>query len=226
MLGIKPAVKANARRLGRTMKRPRINSPLTFARNYGRSELIADAFIHVTGLLLAVLGVIRFVLGADGRDERSLLAVGIYLLTLCFLFVMSAAYNLWPVSPIKWRLRRLDHSAIYLLIAGTYTAFLLPLERSGPLLLLLAIWLAAVGGVVLKLRYPGRLDRVSIALYLFLGWSGVLVFQQLAASFSQRTIVLIVLGGVLYSVGVIFHVWSQLRYQNARSPPLAITGRW
>jgi hemolysin III len=197
------------------MNRPRINSPLAFARDYRRSELIADAFVHASGLLLAVLGVIRFVLDAEGRDERSLLAVGIYLVTLFFLFAMSAAYNLWPVSPVKWRLRRLDHSAIYLLIAGTYTAFLLPLERTGPLMLLLAIWLAALVGVALKLRYPGRFDRVSIALYLFLGWSGLLVFHQLAASFSQRTIVLIFLGGVLYSVGVIFHVWSQLRYQNA-----------
>jgi hemolysin III len=197
------------------MNRPRINSPLAFAWEYRRSELVADAFVHVTGIVLAVLGAILFVLDAGSRDQRSLVAVGIYLLTLCFLFAMSAAYNLWPVSPIKWRLRRLDHAAIYLLIAGTYTAFLLPLERSGPLMLLLAIWLAAVAGVVLKLRYPGRFDRVSIALYLFLGWSGLLVFHQLAASFSQRTIVLIFLGGVLYSVGVIFHVWSQLRYQNA-----------
>ncbi len=197
------------------MNRPRINSPLGFVREYRRSEIIADAFIHATGLLLAVLGVIRFVLDAEGRDERSLLAVGIYLLTLCFLFAMSAAYNLWPVSPVKWLLRRLDHSAIYLLIAGTYTAFLLPLERTGPLLLLLAIWLAAGFGVLLKVRYPGRFDRASIALYLFLGWSGLLVFQQLAASFSQRTITLIFVGGILYTVGVIFHVWSRLRYQNA-----------
>ena len=197
------------------MTRPRINSPLAFAWDYRRSELIADGLVHLTGIVLALVGAIRFLLDVEGRDERSLLAVGIYLLTLCFLFAMSAAYNLWPVSPLKWRLRRLDHSAIYLLIAGTYTAFLLPLHRSGPLLLLLAIWLAAGVGVVLKVRYPGRLDRVSIALYLFLGWSGLLVFQQLAASFSQRTIFLILLGGVVYSVGVIFHVWSRLRYQNA-----------
>jgi hemolysin III len=197
------------------MTTPRINSPLAFAWDYRRSELIADALVHVAGIGLAAWGAIRFVLDAGGRDERSLVAVGIYLVTLCFLFAMSAAYNLWPVSPVKWLLRRLDHSAIYLLIAGTYTAFLLPLGRSEPLLLLLAIWSTALFGVMLKVRYPGRFDRASIALYLFLGWSGVLVFQQLAASFSQGTIFLIVLGGVLYSVGVIFHVWSQLRYQNA-----------
>ena len=196
------------------MTRPRINSPLVFAWEYRRSEIIADAFVHVTGLVLVVCA-IPFLLGAAGRDERSLVAVGIYLVTLCSLFAMSAAYNLWPVSPVKWRLRRLDHSAIYLLIAGTYTAFLLPLDRSEPLMLLLAIWLAAVIGVVLKLGYPGRFDRVSIALYLFLGWSGLLVFHQLAASFSQRTMALIMLGGVFYTVGVIFHVWSQLRFQNA-----------
>ena len=197
------------------MNRQRINSPLAFAWEYRRSELIADASVHLTGLVLVVLGAIPFVVAAGGRDQRSLLAIGVYLGTLCFLFAMSAAYNLWPVSPVKWLMRRFDHAVIYLLIAGTYTAFLLPLNRSGPLLLLFAIWSAAAIGVVLKVRYPGRFDRASIALYLFLGWSGLLVFHQLAAWFSEQTISLILLGGVLYTVGVIFHVWSQLRYQNA-----------
>lgn len=197
------------------MTRVRINSPLAFAWDYRRSEVIADAVVHVTGIVMATFGAIHLLHDAANRNERSLLAVSIYLLTLCFLFAMSAAYNLWPVSPVKWRLRRFDHSAIYLLIAGTYTAFLLPLERNAAQLVLLAIWLAAAAGVLLKLRYPGRFDRVSIVLYLFLGWSGLFVFQELIALFSQQTISLILIGGVVYSVGVIFHVWSQLRYQNA-----------
>ena len=168
------------------MTRLRINSPLAFAWEYRRSELIADAFVHVTGIVLVILGAVPFLLGAAGRDQRSLLAVGIYLVTLCFLFAMSAAYNLWPVSPFKWRLRRLDHSAIYLLIAGTYTAFLLPLHRSGPLLLLLAIWSAAAVGVVLKLKYPGRFDRVSMRSICFSAGAGSWCFTNWRHRFPKR----------------------------------------
>ena len=197
------------------MIKARRHSATALAWDYHRSEIIADAFVHLTGILLAFCAGTRFLLDGGARDERSLLAASVYLLTLCFLFAMSAAYNLWPVSPIKWRLRRLDHSAIYLLIAGTYTAFLLPMDHSAPLALLSAIWVAAIVGVVMKVKYPGRFDRASIALYLFLGWSGILIFKQMTASFSQLTIFLILLGGLLYSVGVVFHVWSRLRYQNA-----------
>ena len=183
---------------------------------YSRAELIADGIVHAVGIVLAIAaGSVLLSLSVFHAGPGEYVAAIFYVVSLLTVLSISLAYNLWPMTPAKWILRRCDHAAIYLLIAGTYTAFLLPLHRSGPLLLLLAIWSAAAVGVVLKLKYPGRFDRVSIALYLFLGWSGLLVFHQLAASFSEETISLIMLGGVLYSVGVIFHVWSQLRYQNA-----------
>jgi hemolysin III len=77
------------------------------------------------------------------------------------------------------------------------------------------IWLAAIGGIALKCLFPGRYDRLAILLYLGMGWSGVLIAAPLSQYLSTVTIWLIVAGGMIYSLGVIFHVWEKLRFQNA-----------
>ena len=94
------------------------------------------------------------------------------------MLVLSATYNLLPVSRAKWVLRRFDHSAIYLLIAATYTPFILELRESVFALALLAgVWCLAIFGIVLKLGWPGRFDRLSVGLYLALGWSGLMLYD-------------------------------------------------
>jgi hemolysin III len=123
---------------------------------------------------------------------------------------------MWPVSPWKWLLRRFDHSAIYLLIAATYTPFLLQLKGNTVTAgLLVAVWATAAVGIVLKLFLPGRFDRLSVGLYLFLGWSGVIAYDTLVAALPRSTLALLMAGGALYSIGVVFHAWRSLRYQNA-----------
>jgi hemolysin III len=95
---------------------------------------------------------------------------------------------MWPVSPSKWLLRRFDHSAIYLLIAATYTAFISHMKvEMATVGLLLAVWCLAIIGIVLKLALPGRLDRLSIGLYLLLGWSGIMAYEPLAAVLPRPT---------------------------------------
>ena len=127
----------------------------------------------------------------------------------------SAAYNLWPVSRIKWLLRRFDHSAIYLLIAATYTPFIAQMKNGLLATTLLAgVWTVAAVGIVLKLALPGRFDRFSIVLYLALSWSGVAMYEVIAA-LPASTLWLLGAGGLLYSFGVVFHLWESLRFQNA-----------
>jgi hemolysin III len=145
-----------------------------------------------------------------------LLSIAIYTVGLLSMLGFSAAYNLWPDSPVKWTLRRLDHSAIFVMIAGTYTPFLWQTpERIVSLRLLIAVWLVALAGVALKIFLPGRLDRAAIALYLILGWSGLFAYETITAAVPDSSLWLLAAGGVLYSTGVIFHSWQRLRFQNA-----------
>lgn len=185
--------------------------------NYDRAEIIADGVIHTIGVVLGVVGA-AVLLAIAFSAARSIEAgsVVIYVIGLLSMLGASAAYNLWPVSPRKWLLRRFDHSAIYLLIAATYTPFLLRME-SGPVpgALLIVVWLTAAIGITLKLRWPGRFDRLSIVLYLVLGWMGLLAYAPVAEALGPLTLWLIAIGGALYSVGVIFHVWQRLRFHTA-----------
>lgn len=188
-----------------------------FVWNYSRAEIIADGVVHVIGVALGVTGA-AILLAIAFSAARSIEAgsVVVYVIGLLSMLGLSAAYNLWPVSPRKWLLRRFDHSAIYLLIAATYTPFLLQLKNGlVSAALLIVVWLTAAIGIALKLRWPGRFDRLSIVLYLVLGWSGIVAYAPISMALRPLTLWLIAIGGALYSIGVIFHVWQRLRFHNA-----------
>ena len=187
-----------------------------FSWNYDRSEIFADGIVHVLGVIIAIGGAaVLIVIAVHAGNITRLAAVSIYLAGFLAMFLLSAVYNLWPVSPVKWWLRRLDHSAIYLLIAATYTAFMLPMYGALPATTLAAVWSAALAGITLKLFWPGRFDKMAIALCLTMGWSGVLTIGPVSAVLAPVTLFLIAVGGALYSVGVVFHLWNSLRFQNA-----------
>ena len=180
---------------------------------YSVAELWVDGIVHVLGVGLALAGAVVFSIAMFGRiDVAGFTAVSVYLSTLILSIAASAAYNIWPISRTKWILRRLDHSAIYLLIAGTYTPFM---AKMGTWWMLAGVWAVASLGVALKLFRPGHFDRLSIALYLALGWSGIATYDSLVTKLSPTVLWLIVAGGLVYSLGVIFHVWEKLRFQNA-----------
>lgn len=189
--------------------------PAAFAWNYDRSELRADGAVHLTGVALAVTGAIALVVTAFMEvDVGAASAASVYALCLIATLAMSAAYNMWPVGPLKWSLRKFDHAGIYLLIAGTYTPFALAMGGRGGWLLAW-IWTVAGLGMVLKIAFPGRFDRLAIALYLGLGWSGFAVFGTMVESLPGAVVGLIVAGGLVYTAGVVFHLWESLRFQNA-----------
>src|ERR1700757_4755778 len=136
--------------------------------NYDRAELIADGVIHGIGVLCGLIAAIVVVLlPAFYAYSIDIVGVSIYVAGLLSMLVLSATYNLWPISPAKWVLRRFDHSAIYLLIAATYTPFIMEIKDSiFAVALLVGVWCVAIVGVVLKLSLPGRFDRLSVGLYL------------------------------------------------------------
>jgi hemolysin III len=184
---------------------------------YDRAELIADGVIHVLGIAFGVIAAsVLITLAAIYASTAQIVSVSIYAAGLTAMLGISATYNLWPVSPVKWVLRRFDHSAIYVLIAATYTPFLAQMQdRVVAIALLIGVWSVAAIGIALKVFLPGRFDRLSIALYLALGWSGIVAYESVVSSLPSTTLWLIAAGGVLYSAGVIFHAWRRLRFQNA-----------
>lgn len=185
--------------------------------NYDRSELIADGAIHFVGVGLGLGATTTLIVLTSGSSAsiHPVIVAG-YALCLLSMLVFSAAYNLCPVSPRKWLLRRFDQSAIYLLIAATYTPFITQLnDRDLAASLLVALWSAAAVGIVLRLLFPGRFDRLSVVLYIAMGWSGIIAYDKAIASLSGSILTFIATGGVLYTLGVIFHLWERLRYQNA-----------
>ena len=184
--------------------------------NYDRAELIADGVVHGIGILAGVVAAtVLVVLTAIYASARDILGVSIYVAGLLSMLVLSATYNLWPVSPTKWVQRRLDHSAIYVLIAATYTPFIMELKDSVfAIALLVGVWCVAIFGIVLKLAWPGRFDRLSVGLYLALGWSGMMLYDSIIAALPQMALWFVLAGGALYSLGVIFHAWQRLRFQN------------
>jgi hemolysin III len=190
--------------------------PGSVAWRYDRVEIVVDGIVHGLGVVSGLAAVVVLVALAAGKlapwELTSVLAYGGALLAM---LIASALYNLWPVSPVKWILRRFDHSAIYLLIAGTYTPFISQM-RVGveSIVLLVGVWATALVGTALKLRFPGRFDRLSVVLYLAIGWSGVMAYEALTA-LPDSTLRLLAAGGVLYTVGVVFHAWRSLRFQNA-----------
>jgi hemolysin III len=184
--------------------------------NYDRVELIADGVVHAIGILFGLIAAtVLVVLTAVYASAIDILAVSIYVAGLLSMLVLSATYNLWPVSPTKWVLRRLDHSAIYVLIAATYTPFIMELKDSVfAIALLVGVWCVAIFGIILKLAWPGRFDRLSVGLYLALGWSGMMLYDSVVAALPQMALWFVLAGGALYSLGVIFHAWQRLRFQN------------
>jgi hemolysin III len=185
--------------------------------NYDRAELIADGIVHGIGVFGGLIAAtVLIVLTAVYATAFDVAVVSVYVAGLLAMLVLSATYNLWPVSRAKWVLRRFDHSAIYLLIAATYTPIIMELKDNITAMVLLAgVWCVAIIGIVLKLVLPGRFDRLSVGLYLAMGWSGVMLYGRVVATLPTLALGFVAAGGALYSLGVIFHAWQRLRFQNA-----------
>jgi hemolysin III len=183
---------------------------------YDRAELWADGVIHALGISLGLAGAAALVaVFAPASSPSDLVPVIVYSIGLLAVLTISAAYNMWPISPVKWWLRRCDHSAIFVLIAGTYTPFLVRMSDSpAAQVLIVLVWAASIAGIVLKVTVPGRFDRLSIGLYLAIGWSGVVLWERILL-LPSATLWLLAGGALFYTGGIVFHLWDRLRFHNA-----------
>lgn len=187
------------------------------AKTYSVREEIAHSATHGLGIALSIAGLIALVVTARRTgDLWDLVASAVYGVTLILLYLTSTLYHSIPHPPAKRVLRVLDHSAIYLLIAGTYTPFTLVSLR-GPWgwTLFGLVWGLAILGITLKVVAMGRFRGLSLVLYLGMGWLVVIALGPLTAALARGGMVLLVLGGIAYTSGVLFYVWRRLPYHHA-----------
>jgi hemolysin III len=187
------------------------------SRLHSGDELIADSCVHGLGLGSGLTGaIVLFVMASHQGDTLKFGAVLIYALALLTMLGASAAYNIGYATRFRALLRRCDHAAILLMIAGTYTPFTLA-AHTGPMrvALTLAIWIAAGAGIYLKFTAPALFERISVALFLGLGWASVLVLGPIAHQLPVSAMAALIGGGLLYSLGLLFHMRETLRFHNA-----------
>jgi hemolysin III len=181
------------------------------------SEWRVDAMVHVAGLICGLAACITLAIVAlPVEDPTVLLSLAIYGAALLAMLGCSALYNIAADGRRKALWRRLDHAAIFVMIAGTYTPFAgIAIGGAWGTGLLVFVWTVAAAGVVLKLLDPGRFETLSIAAYLSLGWTILVAIDHLITAVSLRALVLLAAGGILYSAGVLFYRWHRLPYQRA-----------
>lgn len=180
-------------------------------------EEVANSVSHGLGLLGAAVGMPVLLYAAAQRgDTAFLIGAAIFAGTTLFLYLGSTLYHAWPQTAFKHALQVIDHSAIFLLIAGTYTPFTLGPLR-GPLgwTILALIWLLALFGVLLKTRRGAHhRPRLALCLYLGMGWLILVAIRPLSLAIPGESLLWLVAGGVAYTSGVFFFVNEQIRYSH------------
>ncbi|MGF1687504.1 hemolysin III family protein [Photobacterium japonica] len=185
---------------------------------YSVAEEVANSVTHGIGMLFGIVGLVLLLNQAVAAhaDLLSVTSFSIYGASMILLYLASTLYHAIPFQRAKRALKTFDHCAIYLLIAGTYTPFLLIALRTPFAMTLMAvIWGIALIGIVIKIVFVYRFKRLSLATYLTMGWLSLIAIYPLATSLATGGLVLLALGGVLYSVGVIFYVNKRIPYNHA-----------
>jgi len=183
-------------------------------RKLSAREEIFNSITHGIGTLLSIAALVMLIVFAVMKgDTWHVVSFTIYGSTLVLLYLCSTLYHTFTKEKLKNLFARFDHAAIFLLIAGTYTPFLLTVLR-GTLgwTLFGIIWGVALVGVVIRSIYLTRFRKLMVALYLAMGWMFVVAVGPMIKNLPQTSIIFLFLGGIFYSVGVVFYMWRNLKY--------------
>jgi hemolysin III len=190
--------------------------PHVQSRSQTQAEEVANAASHGFGAVAAAVFSPQLITRSLDAGAVHGLAAAVFCVSMILLFSVSAAYHWMPVGRTKDLLRRLDHAAIYLFIAGSYTPFMLgSVAESGGRWVLAIVWTVAAFGIVAKCINRLTHPILSTSLYLGLGWLAVLILEPLIANTPMAGVVLLVAGGVLYTLGaIVFHLDERIRYAH------------
>ncbi|WP_201772169.1 PAQR family membrane homeostasis protein TrhA [Endozoicomonas montiporae] len=199
------------------MNRYSLPKPPMLNRSYSLGEEIANSVTHGIGALLSVAGLTLLVTYAAMQgDAWRVVSFSIYGGSMILLFLMSTLYHSFQNEKAKRVFKLLDHCAIYLLIAGTYTPFLLVTLRGLMGWVLFAIiWLLALTGIIFKLAFRHRFKKLSLLTYVGMGWLALFAGQELTQNLSAGGMAWLIAGGLSYTLGVLFYVWKKLPYNHA-----------
>lgn len=186
-------------------------------KGYSFGEEVAHALTHGVGAVASIIGlVVMLVWALRYGDNWHVVSAAIYGSSLILLYTASTLYHALPWPRVKYFFQQADHAAIYVLIAGTYTPFLL-VNLRGPLgwSLLALVWSIAILGVAIELVLKERKKWLSLTLYLGLGWMALIAINPMLDNVAINGLLLLLAGGLAYSLGVIFYVWKSLKYHHA-----------
>lgn len=180
-------------------------------------EEIANSITHGIGAILSIIGFFFLMHFTEGQSgSKRITAALIYGASLVILYLASTLYHSIPHYKIKKVMRVFDHISIYLLIAGSYTPFaLLVLDNELGDLILYIVWGAAIAGSIFKIFFTGKFDKLSTLLYIAMGWIAIIAFEPLLNNLPYEGMILLALGGLLYTGGTIFYLWNKLKYNHA-----------
>lgn len=195
---------------------PHIGLMTEYYPDYSRAERLADGAVHVAGFIAAVTGVaVLFAMWALRMDGVTLVSTIVYSVALLLMLGASAAYHLYAYTPARPILRRLDHAAIYVKIAGTFTPLAAFLGTAFGYVILGIVWTLAIFGAATKIMAKRGQIGSGWLPYVALGWIGIALFVPLMAVLPTASLALLLAGGLTYMVGVIFYTWQSLRFANA-----------
>ena len=194
-----------------------VSKPL-MEKGYSLAEEIANSISHCVGLVFGIVGLVLLLIQAVDANANvmAITSYSLYGGSMILLFLASTLYHAIPHANAKRWLKKFDHCAIYLLIAGTYTPFLLvgldsPLART----LMIVIWGLALLGILFKLTIAHRFKVLSLVTYLAMGWLSLIVIYELTEKLALGGVTLLAAGGIVYSLGVIFYVCKRIPYNHA-----------
>lgn len=190
---------------------------LSETHTFSRGEEIANAITHGIGTILSIVGLtLLIVFSVQFGDIWHIVSFTVYGTTMLLLYTSSTLVHSFPHGRVKDLFEIFDHSSIYLFIAGTYTPFLFVIiQGTVGWTLFGVVWGLAVAGIVFKIFFVKRFVLVSTLLYIAMGWLIVLAWDPLASSLAGPGLNLLVVGGVLYTIGSIFYVWRGFPYHHA-----------
>ena len=184
---------------------------------YSHKEELANSISHGIGVLASIIGLI-FLLRPFG-PQLSINEVSSYVIygsSLILLFLASTIYHMTQNTKLKQLFKLFDHCAIYLLIAGSYTPLLLlTLQSNLAEVILWVIWLVAIGGIGFKIICGSRFEKLSLFTYLAMGWCSLLIIYQLWQQLALGGFILLIAGGLIYSLGTIFYSNNKIPYNHA-----------